>query len=186
MFNNIGRTHRSNGFSLVEIILFIVIFSLGIVGIMTLFYNTLGKTGNPILRDRAVQTLQSVMEEIYGKKWDETTPNGGCNDFTTECSVAASHIGPESGENQISDYDDVDDYVNSGTSFKKSRTWSSEDFGLTKGYGIEITVSYANVDSSGNISENSLSKTNYKMIKVEIFSDKLKERFSLITVKANF
>jgi MSHA pilin protein MshD len=172
------------GFTLVEMILFIVVFSLGIVGVMTLYYNTLGKTSNPILRNKAVQVLQSTMEMIYSKKWDENTPNGGCAAIS-ECNFLLSHLGPETGETSLYDFDDIDDFVNSGSKFKKTEVWKSEDFGLTEGFKIKITVSYANV-AGEKIYENTSSKSNYKLIKIEVTGNGLNETYELTAVKANF
>jgi MSHA pilin protein MshD len=172
------------GFTLIEMILFIVVFSLGIVGVMTLYYNTLGRTSDPILRNRAVQVLQSTMEMIYSKKWDENTPNGGCGNIS-ECNFLLSHLGPEPGETSLYHFDDIDDFVKSGSKFKKTEEWKSEDFGLTKGFKIKITVSYANV-SGEKIYENTSSKSNYKLIKIEVSGNGLSETYKLIAVKANF
>ncbi len=177
--------YSKKGFSLIEILLFITVFAIGIVGVMTLYTNTLGKTSDPIVRNRSIQVLQSVMEVIYSKKWDENTPEGGCDDITSDnCSASNSSIGPDSGENSISDYDDVDDFVDSGSAYKKSKQWLSENFNLNPGYKVTITVSYANI-SGNKIYENTSSKTNYKLITVEL-QDKSGENFKLIAVKANF
>jgi MSHA pilin protein MshD len=178
MFNN-------KGFSLLEMVLFIVVFSLGIVGVMTLYYNTLGKTSDPILTSRAVQVLQSVMEVVYSKKWDENTPNGGCDNISTECSPLLSHIGPEAGETTLSDFDDIDDFVDSGGTYKKTGEWLSSDFGLTAGFNIKITISYAKLIGN-KIFENTSSKTNYKLIQIEVAGSGLNEKYRLIAVKANF
>ena len=179
---------NKRGFTLIELILFIVIFTLGVMGIMVLYFNVLGKTSNPIIRERGIQVAQAVMDEILSKKWDENTPNGGCkdSDYTTVCSPNNSSIGPDPGENSINDYDDVDDYVDSGSKYKKSKTWKSEDFGLTPGFSVKITVSYADVDSSGKITENTTTKTFYKLITVEVSSNLIHEKYKIIAVKADF
>jgi len=176
------------GFTLVEIILFLIVFSLGVVGIMTIFYNTLGKTTDPLIRDRGIQIAQGIMEEIISRKWDELTPNGGCKDF--ENGVCAnpllSSLGPDNGEDSISKFNDVDDFVDTGNNFEKHKIWQSEDFGLTSGFKVKITVSYANVDSSGNIRKNSNSKTPYKLIQVEVSPEGLNETYTLTAIKADF
>ena len=179
---------NKKGFSLIEMILFIVVFTLGVMGIMILYYNTLGRTSDPLVRERGIQVAQAVMDEILSKKWDENTPNGGCkdNDYSTLCSPNNSSIGPDNDENNIRDYDDVDDYVDTGTNYKKTKTWNSSDFGLTPGYTVKITVSYANVSGAGEISENLLSKTYYKLISVEVSSRALNEKYKLIAIKADF
>ena len=177
--------HNKKGFSLIEMVLFIVVFSLGIVGIMNLYTNTLGKTSDPIVRSRGIQVLHSVMELIYSKKWDDTTPNGGCDNITSECNYLSSHIGPETGETSIYKYNDVDDFVDSGTAYKKSKEWDSSDFGLISGFKIKVTVSYATV-SGDKVFESTSSKTNYKLIQIEVTGNGLNETYKLIAVKANF
>ncbi len=177
--------NSKRGFTLIEMILFIVVFSLGIFGVLTLYYNTLGRTSDPVIQNRAIKVLQSVMEVVYSKKWDENTPNGGCENILTECNPVLSNIGPEAGETSIDDFDDVDDFVNSGNAYVKTGTWKSSDFGLTDGFDIKIIVSYAKVVGN-KVFENISSKTNYKLIQIFVTGQGLKDSYKLIAVKANF
>ncbi len=181
-----------NGFTLIEIIIFIVVFTLGVVGIMTLFYNTLGKTSDPIVRNRSIQILQSTMEQIFNKKWDERVPNGGCqdSDYTSghACDTTLSSIsGPDAGETDFTKYDDIDDFVDTGDDYSKTKEWESSSLGFTSGYTIKITVTYADVNpTTGAITSNTTSKTDYKMITVELNSGALGEVYKITAVKANF
>ena len=179
---------NKNGFTLIEIVIFIIVFTLGVMGIMVLYYNTLGKTAQPLLRVKGIQIAQAVMDEILAKKWDENTPNGGCSDddYTFKCNPNNSSIGPDPGENSIKDFDDVDDYATSGNTYKKTGTWDSTDFGLSSGYTVKITVSYATVDSSGRITENTISKSFYKLIKVVVIEKHTGEKYQLLAIKADF
>ena len=179
---------NKKGFTLIEIILFIVVFTLGVVGIMVLFYNTIGKTSNPLIRDRGIQVAQAVMDEILAKKWDENVPNGGCKDNSGVCGdPSLSSIGPDAGENSIDKFDDVDDYVDTGSEYKKTKTWQCSDFGLTSGFSVKITVSYADVSStSGEITEITSSKKPYKLITVEVTASSIGEQYRLVAVKADF
>ena len=179
---------NKKGFTLIEIILFIIVFTLGVVGIMVLFYNTLGKTSDPLIRERGIQVAQAVMDEILAKKWDEKVPNGGCKNNSGVCGdPSQSSIGPDSGENSIDRYDDVDDYVDTGSEYKKTKTWQSSDFGLTSGFSVKITVSYADVNpTTGEITENTSSKTSYKLITVEVDAGNINEQYRLIAIKADF
>ena len=179
---------RNSGFTLIEVILFIIVFSIGVIGTMVIFYNTLGKTSDPVIRERGIQIAQAVMDEILAKKWDEEIPNGGCKDDSGGVcdNYNLSSIHPDSGENNISDFDDVDDFVNIGGEFEKTRTWNSEDFGLTPGFTVKITVSYANVSSDGAIIKNTTSKSPYKLITVEVSYSQIAESYKLMAVKADF
>ena len=179
---------NKNGFTLIEIILFIIVFTLGVIGIMVLFYNTLGKTSDPLIRDRGIQVAQAVMEEILSKKWDELTPNGGCKNNSGVCGdPSLSSLGPDTGEINPEDFDDVDDYVDTGTEYEKSKTWQSSNLGLTSGFSVKITVSYADVNlTTGEIIKNISSKTPYKLITVVVNANNISEQYRLIAIKADF
>ena len=165
---------KKKGFTLIEIILFIVVFTVGVTGIMTIFYNTVSRTADPLLRDKAIQVAQSVMDEIYGKKWDELTPNGGDN-----ISVGTATIGAE--ETNIDDYDDVDDYNGLDCTTCDSNCFTD----ITCNYNVKVSVNFVSIDSSGNIVDNS-SNTNYKKIVVQVTSDALNETYKITAIKANF
>lgn len=174
--------HNAKAFTLIEMIIFIVVFSVGVVGIMVLFFNVLDKTSDPALRIRGVQVAQAVMEDVMSKKWDELTPNGGCADYAVDCSVAASTIGPNEGSDcsDIDNYDDVDDY--------DGVDCASEDYGgtgLGAGYQIEIDVQYGNL-SGTTMSDGGTVKSNYKIIDVVVTSGVLDESYHLQSVKGNF
>ena len=179
---------RNKGFTLIEVILFIIVFSIGVIGTMVIFYNTLGKTSDPVIRERGIQIAQAVMDEILAKKWDEKIPNGGCKDDSGGVcdNYNLSSIHPDSGENNISDFDDVDDFVNTGGELEKTRTWNSEDFGLTPGFTVKITISYANVSSDDKITKNTTSKSPYKLITVEVSYSHIGESYKIMAIKADF
>jgi Tfp pilus assembly protein PilV len=67
----------SRGFTLIETIIFILVLSVGAVGIMTLYQNILSHGADPLLRHKGLVLAQDLMDEILSKKWDENTPNGG-------------------------------------------------------------------------------------------------------------
>jgi len=166
---------NKKGFTLIEIIIFIVVFSLGVMGIMVLFYNTLGKTSDPLLRVQAVQTAQAVMEIVAAKKFDENTPNGGGSIGLNQIT-----IGPD--EAQLKKYDDIDDYVDS---CGVGKSYSSTDLDLKGDYNITITVSYAHIVGN-SVTEDCNNKDNYKMIIVTVGKDSLNENYTLKRLKGNF
>jgi MSHA pilin protein MshD len=171
-----GGFIKNKGFTLIEIVIFIVVFSLGVMGIMVLFYNTLGKTSDPLLRVQAVQTAQAVMEIVAAKKFDETTPNGGGK------AERFSEFKNDNGENNVEQYDDIDDYVDSCNSEK---AYTSTDLGLKGNYDIKIKITYAHIDGSNTVSED-CTQSNYKMITVTVGKNVLNETYTLKKLKGNF
>ncbi|BAI80715.1 conserved hypothetical protein [Deferribacter desulfuricans SSM1] len=168
---------KNKGFTLIEIIIFIVVFTVGVMGIMILFYNTLGKTSDPIIRHKAIVAAQTVLEEIISKKFDEDTLNGGGT-----INLDKINIGNENNENSMNKYDDVDDYVDSCDTEKE---YQPSDFGLNGNYKIFVNVHFVKIEN-GKIVSNSCTATNYKLIQVSVESDLLKERYTLEYVKGNF
>ncbi|MEC9493244.1 prepilin-type N-terminal cleavage/methylation domain-containing protein [Flexistipes sp.] len=175
----------NKGFTLIEIIIFIVVFSIGVMGIMMLFFNTLGKTSDPTLRLRGVQVAEAVMEEIKGKKWDESTPNGGDNISTTIANICT-----EEPIDQEEEFDDIDDYVKDSNCDANTKTYSdytSSDFGfdnLTSGFDISIKVGFA--DNSTGVYDFVNSQTNFKLIEIKVTKGVLNETYTLRMLKGNF
>lgn len=81
---------RQSGFSLVELILFIVIISVGITGILGVMNITTRHSADPMVRKQALAAAESLLEEILLK--DYTDPDGS-----------------NTGETRPT-FDDVDDY----------------------------------------------------------------------------
>ena len=81
---------RQAGISLVELILFIVIVSVGLAGILSVMNLTTRHSADPMVRKQALAAAESLMEEIALKNFSD--PDGS-----------------EAGETRPS-FDDVDDY----------------------------------------------------------------------------
>lgn len=79
------------GISLVELIMFIVIVSLGIVGILSVMNVTVKASADPMLRKQAMAIAESLLEEIELQPFTycfPTDPNA-----TTAANVAACSVG---------------------------------------------------------------------------------------------
>ena len=88
---------RQLGLSLVELIMFIIIVSVGIAGILLVMNVSVKSSADPMLRKQAVAMAEAILDEVLAK--DYVNPAGGFveSDFTN-CT----------GRPQ---YDDVDDYA---------------------------------------------------------------------------
>ncbi|ADR18307.1 type IV pilus modification PilV family protein [Calditerrivibrio nitroreducens] len=175
------------GFTLIEIVIFIVVFSFGVMGIMYVFYNTLGKVFDPTIRLKGVQVAQSVMEEIYGKAWDNDTyysDNGSIP-------LSIANIGREEGSDNISNFDDVDDFVKCASGYNcpcSITEYKSEDFGLTPNYKVSIKVSFADIDPNNNIQEVCDNLTDFKLITVTVKHNSIynNESYTIKFLKGNY
>jgi MSHA pilin protein MshD len=92
------------GATLVELVITIVIISVGIAGVVGAFSLITTRSADPLNQTRAVKLAQLYMDEILTQKYDDQTPQGGVPRYSGGCT-----IGAETGETR-STFDDVDDY----------------------------------------------------------------------------
>jgi MSHA pilin protein MshD len=96
---------RTRGFSLIEVLIALVILSMGITMLITMF--TVGLKGVVInqLRTQAVHLAQDLMDEIVGKDFDENPDD--------QASTEIVSLGLDTGEGSTNRvlWDDVDDYL---------------------------------------------------------------------------
>jgi MSHA pilin protein MshD len=90
---------RQRGFTLIELVMFIVIVGLGVAGVLSVFTTSVASSADPMIRKQALAIAESLLEEILLK--DFVDPNGGTNGVST-CNLAG-------GANR-SLWDDVCDY----------------------------------------------------------------------------
>lgn len=90
-------TSRPCGFSLLELLLFIVVVSVGIVGILSVMHLTTARSADPMVRKQAITMAEAILEEVMLK--DLSNPPGG---FTETDTTSCSHR---------TQYDDIGDYA---------------------------------------------------------------------------
>jgi len=163
------------GFTLIEIILSIVVFTLGVVGIMVVFYNTFGRSSNPIIRSRAINVASSVMDDVLSRKFDNDTPNGGGS-----ISLSKVNIGKEEATNDTSLFDDVDDF--DGLDCITGENGCFDD--VIRGFRVKVNVSCAKLNGS-NVEPIDCPQ-NFKLITVRVYSKGLSEKYTIRALKGNF
>lgn len=107
-----AATGNSRGFTLIEIVITIVLVSIMLAGLTSLFTNQVNNSYRPYLRQRALAVANAIMEEISHKRWDENSPlGGGCVNAGASCAAGPVEAGIGTEEGARGDYDDVDDYA---------------------------------------------------------------------------
>lgn len=81
---------RHAGFTLIELVIFIVIVSVGVTGILLVMNTVVASSADPMVRKQALALADSILEEILQKEYAD--PDG------------------TSGETTRATFDDVDDY----------------------------------------------------------------------------
>lgn len=69
------RAHRSRGFTLIELIIFIVVVAAGLAGILSVMNRTVVSSADPMLRKQTIAIAESLLEEILLKEY--ANPPGG-------------------------------------------------------------------------------------------------------------
>ncbi|HRH78684.1 MAG TPA: prepilin-type N-terminal cleavage/methylation domain-containing protein, partial [Cellvibrionaceae bacterium] len=99
------RPYRhTGGFTLVELLFFLVVVAIGLGGLLKVFNDAVLHSVDPVLRVKAVEKTQALLDEILARKFDENTPSGGYPPCNSAGATACAGISADSG------YDDVGDY----------------------------------------------------------------------------
>ncbi len=114
---------RQQGFTLIELIIFIVVVGIGVAGILSVYTTTIRNSADPLVRKQAMAIAESLMEEITAKEF--ANPTGG---YTGGSRVL---------------WDDVDDF-NGYTSTGITDVLGTAVAGLT-GYNVSPAVAVTTV-----------------------------------------
>lgn len=114
------RSHPQAGLSLIELIMFVVIVSVGIAGILSVFNLTTQKSADPQIRRQMLAVAEALLEEVQFKAFtycDPDDPNAVTATGPGDCTGGAGGandesklpLGAEAGETRAT-YDNVSDY----------------------------------------------------------------------------
>ena len=107
---------NTKGFTLVELLIFVIITSIAVAAIAGLFAKNVGSSADPYLRQKALAVAKGYMDEILRQRWNHNTPfGGGCvltgSGQCQSISPTNPSAAPIGSDGQIRpDFDDVDDY----------------------------------------------------------------------------
>lgn len=114
--------HKQRGISLIELIMFIVIVSVALAGILLVMNTVTRSSADPLIHKQALAIAESLLEEIELQPFTFCDPDDPAAALattvdTTPCTTPAGGealvIGPEAGEDRYlttNPYDNVNDY----------------------------------------------------------------------------
>jgi MSHA pilin protein MshD len=147
-YRQLPQTSHQSGFTLIELVIGIVVFSIALVMMTSVIMGQMRKGIDPIWQVRTVTLGQSLLSEISSKAFDENSiGNGGRQACNNDVSCSASNsLGPDAGESR-NNFDDIDDFNGlslSGTDIANSSqgTISTDTAKLFQGFEAQITVFY--------------------------------------------
>lgn len=121
--NAVCPPRRQLGLSLIELILFIVVISAALAGVLRVFLQAGSSSADPQIQRQALAIAESLMEEVQLMPFtfcDGDDANLESADDASGCASPAEAMGPEAGENRYNtpQFDNVNDYhgfaMNSG------------------------------------------------------------------------
>jgi MSHA pilin protein MshD len=106
---------RQLGFTLVELIVFIVVVSAALAGVLGVFTQATTASADPLLRRQALAIAESLLEEVMLMPLsfcDSDDANVATATSTAGCATLVDAIGAEAGEGRIAtpQFDHVNDY----------------------------------------------------------------------------
>ncbi|MFH2211245.1 MAG: hypothetical protein ABIJ01_06370 [Pseudomonadota bacterium] len=100
-----------SGISLIEVIVFIVVVSVGVVGLMSVLSSSMKHSADPMLRKQALAVAEAVLEEVTLMPFTDCDPDG--YDPATGICTQVEAMGKETGEvrgSAATPFDNVNDY----------------------------------------------------------------------------
>lgn len=108
------------GISLIEVLVFIVVVSVGVTGLMSVLNSSLKYTADPMRRKQALAVAEALLEEVQTKPFTDCDPEGYDSVATPPTCVQAEAMGPEvayasqladeSRPSLVTPFDNVNDY----------------------------------------------------------------------------
>ena len=153
-------TRRVRGLTMIELLVFIVVVSIGVVGVLAVLNNTTARSADPLVRKQLLSIAESLLEEVSLMPFTFCDPDDTAVTTATsaaDCTVAEA-LGPEAGESRYSTtapFDNVNDYhgfsmaqildldgaaIAGLTGYSASVQVSASGLGLPAGQALLITV----------------------------------------------
>ncbi len=111
------RLSRCHGVTLIELIVFIVVVSIALVTLLSVYNQAVINSVDPIVRVRALECAQTKLDEILARKFDENTPSGGVPACDAFAGLACNGIAADAGRDDVGDYHTDDGAVIAGCTF---------------------------------------------------------------------
>jgi MSHA pilin protein MshD len=134
-----ARLIRQNGTTLIELIVFIVIVSVALVGVLSVFNVTVRSSADPLQSKQALAIAEGMLEEVLLKSY--------CDPDTMNTSITPPTCGANvvEGSPTRALFDDVDDY--DGFTLANASTVTGSY--TATGYRVDVSVPTATVTVNG-------------------------------------
>lgn len=133
MSTSSGVGHGQRGFSLVEVIVFIMIVSIALAGVLSVMNLTTQRSADPLVRKQAIAVAESMLEEVV------------LHDF----SVTGGSVAPTQANRQL--FDDIGDYNGFAPAGGIYPIDSAVPISGLTGYSVAVSVASADLGPAGGV-----------------------------------
>lgn len=138
--------NRQSGISLIELIIFIIIVSTAVAGVLSVMNITTQHSADPMLRKQAQAIAESLLEEIELQPFTYCDPDDANATTATSaagCATTPELIGPEPGETRYTSpqFDNVNDYA--GFTMAGINDITNTPIGGLSGYTASVAITQA-------------------------------------------
>jgi MSHA pilin protein MshD len=130
--DRLATRRRQSGLSLIELIVFIVIVTTAVAGILTVMNVTVRSSADPMIRKQALAIAEAVLDEVLAR--DFANPTGGFTESSATCVNRAL-------------YDDVSDY-HCFNAASTNRIDGSETLGATSIANLSAYAASIDIDAA--------------------------------------
>ena len=106
---------RQQGISLIELIMFIIIVSIGVVALLAVYSTTSRKSADPMIQKQMLAIAEALLEEVESKPFtycETNDANATTAASAASCATTPEAMGPEGAESRsgATPFDNVNDY----------------------------------------------------------------------------
>ncbi|RZA08158.1 MAG: type II secretion system protein [Moraxellaceae bacterium] len=145
---NITSRSSAGGFTLVELMFFLVVVAIGLGGLLKVFNDAVLHSVDPVLRVKAVEKTQALMDEILSRKFDENTPTGGSPPCGSVGVLACAGIVIDNGYDDVGDYNGYSDATDTGLNIAVVVANAGIEVGVSNTEARRITITTTTSDGS--------------------------------------
>lgn len=166
-------TRRGAGFTLIELVMFIVIVSIGLAGVLLVFDTVTRRSADPIRAKQAMAVAEGMMDEILSKKF--------CDPDTVSTATTPVSCGVHTTEAARDLFDDVDDY--NGYVRADIRDVSSDATVVLPGYNVAVTTQAPSANFV--VGADAVAPANYRIVTVSVTDTVGNQTYDVTAYKFN-
>lgn len=101
---------EESGFTLIEVIVFIVIVSVGLAGVLAAFNTAVKSSGDPMINSQILRLAEATMQEVLQKQYQNDPSDPANGSSTLGCTPTTTPTCRVNTPADRANYNDVDDY----------------------------------------------------------------------------